>query len=128
MSTCRYCKAIRPLIASAHSLRVASTANPIRPRASTVGSHGQVRHYAVPKMKRVGPSPLEVFNLSEIPMSSFEAVIERNGEAFKRGPPADYYECVRKFHDAISRGSDPWSIALTGSTYHINFNSSFMCD
>ncbi|KAL6910599.1 hypothetical protein GGI43DRAFT_378558 [Trichoderma evansii] len=65
-------------------------------------------------MKRVGPSPIEVFNLSEIPMSSFVAVIERNGEAFKRAPPAEYYDCVRKFHDAISRGSDPWSVVLTG--------------
>ncbi|KAL7923899.1 hypothetical protein ACQKWADRAFT_288192 [Trichoderma austrokoningii] len=114
MSTCSYCRAIRPLIASARSFRVASVTHPFRLQASTISSHRQVRHYAVPKTKRVGPSPLEVFNLSEIPMSSFVAVIERSGEAFKRASPAEYYDCVRKFHDAISRGSDPWSVSLTG--------------
>lgn len=77
-------------------------------------------------MKRVGPSPLEVFNLSEIPMSSFISVVERNREAFNRVPPAEYYDCVRKFHDAISRGSDPWSVALTGSTYHVDSNLFFL--
>lgn len=115
MSTCRYCQAIRPLIASARSLKFAPAANPIRPYASTVSSHGQVRHYAVPRMRRTGPSPLEVFNLSEIPISAVSAVIDRNGEAFKRGPAAEYYDCASRFHKAISQGSDPWSVALTGS-------------
>ncbi|KAK1250897.1 hypothetical protein MKX07_005452 [Trichoderma sp. CBMAI-0711] len=65
-------------------------------------------------MKRVGPSPLEVYKLSEIPLSSFEAAISRNGDAFQRQTPAEYYRCADKFHEAISRGTDPWSVSLTG--------------
>ncbi|PTB67310.1 hypothetical protein BBK36DRAFT_1116125 [Trichoderma citrinoviride] len=65
-------------------------------------------------MKRAGPSPLEVYKLSEIPLSSFEAAVSRNGNAFRRQTPAEYYRCAEKFHEAISRGSDPWSVSLTG--------------
>ncbi|KAL7817046.1 hypothetical protein V8C26DRAFT_428665 [Trichoderma gracile] len=65
-------------------------------------------------MKGVGPSPLEVYKISEIPLSSFEAAITRNGDAFKRQTPAEYYRCAEKFHEAISRGTDPWSVTLTG--------------
>ncbi|KAL6891282.1 hypothetical protein HDV57DRAFT_513714 [Trichoderma longibrachiatum] len=65
-------------------------------------------------MKKVGPSPLEVYKLSEIPPPSFEAAISRNGDTFQRQTPAEYYRCAEKFHEAISRGVDPWSVSLTG--------------
>ncbi|KAM6477903.1 hypothetical protein HDV62DRAFT_198875 [Trichoderma sp. SZMC 28011] len=115
MSTCRYCKAVWPLVSSARSLRIASTTySTLQRQASSVGKLGQLRHYAVPRLKRTGPSPLEVYKLSEIPQSSLEAVIIRNPEAFQRHTPEEYYKCAEKFHEAISRGSDPWSITLTG--------------
>ncbi|KAF5134400.1 hypothetical protein E5D57_005034 [Metarhizium anisopliae] len=61
------------------------------------------------------PSYADVFTLSDIPLSSFESVISRNGSSFTDLSPEEYYRVAQKFSDAINRGSSPWTSSFTGT-------------
>ncbi|KAK5990188.1 hypothetical protein PT974_08454 [Cladobotryum mycophilum] len=73
----------------------------------------RARNYAVLRAPKKAPSNSEIFNLSEIPLSSFEGIIARNGDSFLQLKPSEYYSCAEKFAEAVQRGSNPWSITLT---------------
>ncbi|KIE02972.1 Tetratricopeptide-like helical, partial [Metarhizium majus ARSEF 297] len=60
------------------------------------------------------PSYTDVFTLSDIPLSSFESVISRNGSSFTDLSPEEYYRVAQKFSDAINRGSSPWTSSFAG--------------
>ncbi|KAK2592169.1 hypothetical protein QQS21_010129 [Conoideocrella luteorostrata] len=78
--------------------------------------HDQVRPYASPPSRKAkNPPPYsEVFDLSQIPLSSVESVISRNGDSFQHLSPSEYYAVAQKFAAAIKRGSSPWAISTTG--------------
>ena len=71
----------------------------------------QTQCYASTHARR-SPSPPDVFSLADIPLSSIEGVVARNGDAFKTLSPREYYAAAEKFAAAISRGSNPYSISL----------------
>ncbi|TWU76696.1 hypothetical protein ED733_001592 [Metarhizium rileyi] len=62
---------------------------------------------------RKTPSYAQVFTLSDIPLSSFEGVIARNGDSFKDLSPEQYYGVAQKFSEAIRRGTSPWTASFT---------------
>ncbi|PNY29893.1 Uncharacterized protein TCAP_00188 [Tolypocladium capitatum] len=87
-----------------------------RARSDPPPALGQTRRYAVPR----APAPKaaaysNVFTLAEIPGTSFESVIYRNGNSFRRLSPEQYYECAERFTEAIKQGSNPWAVSLSGS-------------
>ncbi|GAB0132651.1 hypothetical protein EsDP_00001080 [Epichloe bromicola] len=75
--------------------------------------HHQGRGYAAPASRKPAPSRSEVFNLSQIPQTSFESVISRNGNSFKHLSCAEYYVVAQKFTEAIRRGSSPWAVSFS---------------
>ncbi|EFY90189.1 hypothetical protein MAC_03704 [Metarhizium acridum CQMa 102] len=81
----------------------------------TIQPHQQARSFASRSPPKA-PSYAEVFTLSDIPLSSFESVISRNGSSFTDLSPEEYYSVAQKFSDAINRGSSPWTSSFTGST------------
>ena len=75
----------------------------------------QKRTYAAVRAPKLGPSHAEIYNLNGITAQAFEQVVERNGESFKSVSPAQYYDGLLKFTEAIKKGSSPWSVRLPGS-------------
>ncbi|KHN99442.1 Tetratricopeptide-like helical [Metarhizium album ARSEF 1941] len=57
------------------------------------------------------PSPYaDLFTLSDIPLSAFEAVVSRNAKSF-RDPPETYYGVAQTLSRAVRRGASPWAAA-----------------
>ncbi|POR34054.1 Uncharacterized protein TPAR_05725 [Tolypocladium paradoxum] len=84
-----------------------------RARSDHPPASSLTRQYAVPRAPKVGAYS-DVFTLAEIPRASFESIISRNGDSFKRLSPERYYDCAQRFTEAIKKGSSPWAVSFTG--------------
>ncbi|KAH0596268.1 hypothetical protein MHUMG1_06129 [Metarhizium humberi] len=103
------CALIRPLSASIIPILSKTHTHP-----STIQRLQKTQSFASRSPPKA-PSYADVFTLSDIPLSSFESVISRNGSSFTDLSPEEYYRVAQKFSDAINRGSSPWTSSFTGN-------------
>lgn len=115
---------LRSTVASSTStlpgLRVASLSNPLTSTAC------QKRTFAVkrrippaPKLVRRQANPSaptvdEMYDLASISFRDFEQIISENKDSFNKLSPAQYYEGLSKFCEAVKNGSPVYSVRLPG--------------
>ncbi|KOS17001.1 hypothetical protein ESCO_006001 [Escovopsis weberi] len=96
---------------------IASALRHPTPRPRTRVQAARAYAAAPSQAPRRRPAPSEIFNLSNIPLSSFEAVIARNPDHGFSLKPSEYYACVQAFAQELQRGTDPWSLS-SSKTIH----------
>ncbi|KAJ6446432.1 tetratricopeptide repeat protein [Purpureocillium lavendulum] len=82
----------------------------------------KTRNFATPRAPKVAPTASAAgkgsnpaFTLDEIPLSAFEAVIARNGDAFSALSAEKYYRHAETFVAAIKNGASPSAVTLPAS-------------